>query len=98
MDNAGVTEFADSIHQFRRLTIRLSKADIKPGVGFPHVTIHLVELESKPAAGPIIPQRVNSWPESFATEAELKAFLRGVQAGASMVADRHINLPVGYSE
>jgi hypothetical protein len=37
-----------------------------------------------------------SWLETWPTEAELRAFLRGLQAGSQMTGGPHLRLPLEY--
>ncbi len=53
---------------------------------FPEVTVFTVELSSE----------TGSWLETFGTELELRAFLRGLQAGSQMTGGPYLNVPLEF--
>ncbi len=67
----------------RELTISITWKAISAGSDFPEIDICGIELSDSHA----------SWCETFGTEGELHAFLRGVQAGSSMTGGPHVVIP-----
>ena len=73
-------------------TITISAAKVRPNPepdsDFPELTVFAVEVS----------RGQESWLESWATPAELRAFLRGMQAGSAMTGGPHIPLPLEIPE
>jgi hypothetical protein len=67
-------------------TIVITAKKVRPGSendDFPEVVVFGVELS----------REKECWLESWATEMELRAFLRGIQAGSAMTGGPHVPLP-----
>ena len=63
--------------------IKCSAAQVCPADDFPEVTVFAVEISRED----------HTWLESFSTDAEMWAFLKGVQAGSAMTGGPHVPIP-----
>ncbi len=65
-------------------TVKVNAVEVRPEEDLPAVTIYGVEVSTKDSA----------WCETFATEIELRAFFRGLQAGSQMTGGPYLSLPM----
>lgn len=63
--------------------IEIHSIEIHPPESYPAVTVWGVEISTNDGV----------WLESFAAEAEVRAFLRGLQAGSQMTGGPYFPLP-----
>jgi hypothetical protein len=65
--------------------VKIERHPVAPA-DFPEITVFTVELTGNGG----------SWLETWSSEAELKAFLRGLQAGSQMTGGPYLHLPLEY--